>query len=210
MGFGVARLVCVAGLLAVMPALGSAPAAAQELPVLPDVDQVPVSMSVRYYDVDGRRVSDAVDAMRFAGPIGYEAATRTWGSYHMEHELTSEGCALRMVEIPLEVEIIYPNWTGYDRARRSDRDRWDARMRVLTIHENVHAVIAFLGMIETYNDVVREGPQPDCDALTARVRSKVDAANDRLGVWQQDYDRVTDHGADQGDFDLEAFMAERL
>ncbi len=38
----------------------------------------------------------------------------------------------------------------------------------------------------------------------------VDAANDRLRGWQRDYDRVTDHGIDQVDFDLQAFMAERL
>ncbi|WP_417486726.1 DUF922 domain-containing protein [Maricaulis sp.] len=210
MAFSLSKTWRLVSLLAVMTLFGPSPAGAQELPQLPQIDQVPVSMSVRYYDVDGRRVSDAVEAMRFAGPIGYEAETRTWGSYYMEYEQTSQGCALSVLEIPLEVEILYPNWTGYDRARRSDRDRWDARMHVLTVHENVHALIALLGMVETYNDVVQEGPQPDCGALQDRVRSMVDAANDRLNVWQRDYDRVTNHGADQVDFDLQAFMAERL
>ncbi|MAC89434.1 MAG: hypothetical protein CMF73_08925 [Maricaulis sp.] len=210
MGRGLARIRFVAGLLALLPAFGLSVAAAQELPELPQVDQVPVNMSVRYYDVDGRRVSDAVEAMRFAGPLGYEAETRTSGSYYMQYELTPRGCSLTLLEIPLEVEILYPNWTGYDRARRSDRERWDARMHVLTVHENVHALIAFLGMIETYNEVIQDGPQPDCEALQERVRSMVDAANDRLRGWQRDYDRVTDHGIDQVDFDLQAFMAERL
>lgn len=183
---------------------------AQGLPELPEVEQVPLSMSVSYYDIDGRRYRDALEAMEFAGPIGYEAETRTFFSYYFETAQSADGCGLRYLELPLTVEILYPNWTGYDRARRSEREAWDNRMHVLTVHENVHAVIAFLGTVETYNDVVQIGMQPDCDELETRVREMTERANNRLQTWQREYDAVTEHGVEQHGFDLQTFMSERL
>ncbi len=190
--------------------LGAFYAGAQELPELPDVPQVPVSMSVTYYEIEGRRYRDAVSAMRTAGPIGYEAETRTWFRFYYEVSQASNGCSITFLELPLDVEILYPRWNGYDRSRRSERERWDGHMHVLTVHENVHALIAFLGAIETYNDIVRMGPQADCEVLRSTVSATVDTANARIQTWQRDYDRVTDHGVEQVDFDLNAFMSERL
>lgn len=167
-------------------------------------------MSVRYYDVEGRRYRDVIEAMRFAGPIGYEAETLTFFTYYFEFDQTSEGCGLGYIEFPLTVEIRYPNWVDYERARRSERRAWDNRMHVLRVHENVHALIAFMGAVETYNDVVGIGIQPDCTMLEARVRDMTERANDRLQQWQRDYDTETNHGREQHDFDLQVFMGERL
>ena len=177
---------------------------------LPEVEHVPVEVSFTYYDVDGRRYRDAVEAMRFAGPLGYEAETQASFRYYFETVETSQGCGLSYLEFPLTVEIQYPNWTDYERARRSDRQAWDRRMHVLSVHENVHALIAFLGTIETYNDMIRVGIQPDCATLDTRLRDATEQANERLQTWQRDYDSVTQHGREQQGFDLQVFMGERL
>ena len=185
-------------------------ASAQDLPDLPEVGQVPLTLSVVYYTVEGRRYDDAVDAMDEAGPNGYQAETRSQFTYDMRYQPTARGCAITHLDLPLDVEILYPQWTGYDRARRRDREAWDRHMDVLTVHENIHAVIAFLGTIEMYNALVQVGPQTDCETLDDLVRTRTREANARLQQWQQDYDRVTNHGEDQHGFDLHAFMGERL
>jgi predicted secreted Zn-dependent protease len=177
---------------------------------LPEVEHVPVEISVTYYDVEGRRYRDVVEAMRFTGPLGYDAETHSSFSYYFETARTSEGCGLSYLEFPLTVEIQYPNWTDYERARRSDREAWDRRMHVLSVHENIHALIAFLGTVETYNDMIRVGTQPDCSTLESRLRDATEQANERLQTWQRDYDSVTEHGQEQQGFDLQAFMSERL
>lgn len=186
------------------------PSIAQELPTLPEVDQVPVTMSVEFYDVDGRSYRSAVRRMREVGPSGYDAVTQTYLNSYFELEYRDGQCAVSFAEVPLEIVILYPNWTRYERSGRSDRANWDTHMDVLTVHENIHAVIAFLGAIETYNSIVRANDPGDCQTLQDRLRSVTRAANEQIQRWQREYDDLTDHGREQHVFDLDAFMEERL
>ncbi len=199
--------ILVAGLLA---GLSGAISLAQDAPELPRVEQVPLTIAIEHYDVEGRRYRDAVSRIRQVGPMGYDAVTHSAISYYFETSRGPDGCSLRYLELPLDVRILYPRWTGYERARRAERDAWDRHIHVLTVHENIHALIAFLGTIEAYNSLIQTAAEPDCDALQALLRARTDEANDRVRQWQRDFDRVTDHGMEQDGFDLQAFMAERL
>lgn len=200
------RILLAVGLWTLM----TVPVRAQELPRLPEVEEVPVIMSVRFYDVEGRRYRHAVEALRYAGPQGYDAVTNTMLRTYYEFSPSEQGCALRVLELPLEVEILYPRWLGYDNAPRADRESWDRRMHVLTVHENLHALIAFLGAISAYNDLASVGARDNCERLEAILRETVDTTNDRISRWQRDYDRVTRHDMEQPGFDFNAFMDERL
>jgi predicted secreted Zn-dependent protease len=205
MGRGLRTLLPVIAVWLATPSVWS-----QDPPDLPHVEQVPMTISIRHYDVDGRRYSDVVEAMEHAGPVGFEAVTRSSMSFYYETATTPEGCRLTHLELPLDVEILYPRWISYEDARRSERQAWDRHMDVLSVHENVHAVISLLGTVETYNALVRVGLQPTCSDLHDLLETRTDEANDELRQWQRDYDRVTRHGRDQHEFDLQAFMQERL
>ncbi|MED5548139.1 MAG: DUF922 domain-containing protein [Pseudomonadota bacterium] len=180
---------------------------AQEPPDLPYIPQVPTTVSITHYPVSGRNLRDVLDDTRFSGPIGYEAEIQYSPNPFFMYEPGPNGCVLTHLEIALDITIRYPEWTDYDRARRSERQRWDARMQVLAVHENVHAVIALYGTSLAFNHAAETPPAADCDTLRELLDARLETGFSRLSDWQRAYDDETNHGELQHEFDFQAFIA---
>lgn len=180
--------------------------ARQSAPEFPHVEQVPVRIALQYYDVQGRSSRALEESIRYNGPIGFDAETQANISSYWQYEPLGQRCHLTILEIPLDVTIRYPHWVDLDRASRQMRTSWERRMTVLEVHENGHALLAFSAALDLYNELAVLGRDLDCDSFNHDLEARTDAAMDALRRRHREYDRITEHGTRQNDYDWTAII----
>jgi predicted secreted Zn-dependent protease len=189
--------------------VGAASALAQEPPELPEIEQVPVSVELTFYDVEGRSQRALDSNLRLRGPLGYDADTHYELSWFFEFWDDDDGCAVTFIEVPLHIRIRYPNWLNRGRASRRMRQAWDRRMHALEVHENGHSLIAYSGALEAYNAAVQFPGAATCEALQDGLSAVFDDAVDVISHQQREYDRITDHGLRQADYDWTPILGQQ-
>lgn len=196
-----ARTASVLAVCMLVALLGGPAQARQSAPDFPRMDQVPVRIDLEFYDVEGRSSRALEESIRYAGPIGFDAATRANMSAYWEYQRVGQRCQLTVLEVPLEVTIRYPRWVDLDRASRQMRTSWERRMVVLEVHENGHAILAFATALDLYNELALFGQDLDCNSVNESMQVLSDAAMATLRIRQREYDRITEHGERQNDYD---------
>jgi len=173
----------------------------QELPQLPDLEEIPVSQELVFYDVEGRTQRALNQNLRLNGPLGYDAETRYEISTYYEFTQSDSECRLTYLEVPLHITITYPNWVDVDRASRRRRVAWERRVEVLQVHENGHALLAWVGATELRNSVIQQGEAENCETLSSQINSAQEEAHEHMRAKQREYDRITSHGVEQSAYD---------
>tara|TARA_R110002073_G_scaffold38717_1_gene110812 strand:- start:2986 stop:3615 length:630 start_codon:yes stop_codon:yes gene_type:complete len=186
---------------ALMACLSGPASARQTAPEFPYVEQVPVRVNLVFYDVEGGTSRALEESIRFSGPIGYDAETQVSMSTFWHYEFVGQRCHVATVDISLDITIRYPNWTGFERASRQRRARWERRIAGLEVHENGHAALAFAGALDLHNELILYGQDVDCDSFEDGMQAIADAAQTALRRRHREYDRITQHGVRQNAYD---------
>lgn len=194
----------LAGLALAIPGLAGMPSIASAQmspPDLPDIPQIGTRVDLRYYDVTGRTARDLEQSLATTGPPAFEAVTDYYiePSYVFQH--TESGCELSSLDVLVDIVITYPRWLDHDRAPRRLRRHWEIRMARLEIHENGHAVLAFMGAVDVYNAMIIHSTAPTCEILQTRLDASFEEAFSQVRSEQLRYDRITQHGLIQEEFD---------
>lgn len=192
-----------AGLLA-----GAAADARQELPDLPAFDQIPVTVQLDFYEVEGRSRRELEISLRDSGPVGMDAETHYLIAPGFSYEQTETGCEMFGFNVSIDITITYPRFVRYDSASRSMRRDWDERLDVLEDHENGHARLAVLGAYRMREAVRAIPTDQSCEDFSAQAQATIRSHQRDIAGLQRSYDRATNHGRQQASYDWAPVMEE--
>lgn len=196
------RVFSVISLVAFAIALASPAAAAlQSPPDLPNIDEIGTRVDLRFYEVTGRNSRDLERSLATTGPPAFEAVTDYFVEPSFAYQETDTGCELSSLDVLVDIVITYPRWVDRERAPRRLQRHWEIRMARLEIHENGHAVLAFMGAVDVYNAMIIHSSAPTCEMLRSRLDASFNEAFSQMRSEQLRYDRVTEHGRVQEEFD---------
>lgn len=184
-----------------MSATAMSALALQSPPDLPNIPEVGSRVDLRFYEVTGRNARDLEQSLATTGPPAFEAVTDYFVEPSFVFQESGGGCQLTSLEVLVDIVITYPRWVDRDRAPRRLQRHWETRMARLEIHENGHAVLAFMGAVDVYNAMVLNSSASTCDELSARLNTSFEEAFSALRSEQLRYDRITEHGRIQEEFD---------
>ena len=176
-------------------------AALQSPPDLPNIDEIGTRVDLRFYDVTGRNARDLERSLATTGPPAFEAVTDYFVEPSFAYQETESGCELSSLDVLVDIVITYPRWVDRERAPRRLQRHWETRMARLEIHENGHAVLAFMGAVDVYNAMVIHSTAPTCEILASRLNASFEEAFSQMRSEQLRYDRITEHGRIQEEFD---------
>lgn len=153
------------------------------------------------YVVEGTSIDEVAASLHRRGPElnGQRFFGLTEWTIGAEYRFVQENgrCRIDRPHVRAEITVTLPEWTGRNRARAEDRDRWNRFIESLTEHEDGHRLLA-----EEAAEVVLAELQTvtgsDCtrtnEIAAQRVRQVLTDYNRRNEV----YDEMTRHGLDQG------------
>ena len=157
-----------------------------------------------YYPVHGLNRNDLraeLDAALARRGIDGGMAGRTEQELTTRYELAplpSGGCRLAGLEVTLHVTITLPRWEPDGEPVRGLRDRWNAMVAALTLHEEGHRDIAVDTARRLYSDLRALDTGRDCQALNRDAQRALFSARLRHGVRDRAYEHRTRHGIAQG------------
>lgn len=178
-------------------ALLSSPATAAE-PRRPPIFAGMPNIVFEYYEVSGRNAREIMASLRAKAmrrPDGQTAMGLTvWRySFHWGDRIDNKGCRIADARTDISITVTLPRYADPDALAYADRAWWYRYQDSIERHEAGHARIAF----EHANDFTSAATGKSCDDARAIGTSVMK----RVVDVQNDYDRVTKHGQDQGAVD---------
>ncbi|MHB8845735.1 MAG: DUF922 domain-containing protein [Nitrospirota bacterium] len=128
----------------------------------------------------------------------YDSITRWRATWDYGYERTARMCRPDSFRANIEITIRYPKWTPADDAPSPLREKWDAYLDSLAVHETGHRDMA-VEAVEDLTRAIADMPAvPTCADLDRKIRCLCRERMQKLNEFAKDYDRVTRHGFAQG------------
>lgn len=176
------------------PDLSAYPEASQRLraaaPGVAEMDNV----TLLGYEVRGRNARAVRASINEGKPADLSGARHdavTYWNYRWQFPRTNGRCDPAGTAVTYAVTLVLPDLATLDQMSRNDREKWNTYFAALVLHESNHARIAAAGA-EGVRQAMRAAP--DCESAQAVGL----AENRRVGAASAEYDRLTNHGRNEG------------
>jgi predicted secreted Zn-dependent protease len=176
------------------PDLSAYPEASPRLfaaaPAVADFENV----TLRGYEVRGRNaraVRASINDGRPADLGGARHDAVTYWNYRWQFSGTNGRCDPASTVVTYTVTLVLPDLVTLDQMNRNDREKWNTYFAALVLHETNHVRIAEAGA-QGVRQAMRAAP--DCESAQAVGL----AENQRVGAASAEYDRLTNHGRNEG------------
>lgn len=188
---GKAQALLVAALLWISGAPESAWAAPQ------------ITQSYEYYEIHGADETALRRQMDRFGPRGcrggnYDAFTRWVVNWSYNYLPIPGQCQPFAFEVKADIVTFLPKWLDYTEGPDPLRQKWLPYITALKAHEDQHRELAVAAAAEVEAHIRDIGPQGSCEALADRVQAMGNRVVNLYRGREQDFDRRTGHGADEG------------
>jgi predicted secreted Zn-dependent protease len=162
-----------------------------------------VSQETLYYQVEGKSPAEIRSSLETRGPIGkggrrFHASTNwnvEWGYRWIE---SGWRCQFSTPDITLKVSMLLPKLSNISDYPNSIQQQWGQYYNALLDHEEQHVDFALRAASELeaeLNELVGWHP---CDRLEQRVAEQAENVLDKYLKQEQEFDRISDHGARDG------------
>lgn len=105
---------------------------------------------------------------------------------------------MKKVHMKVDITIILPKWTDYNKVSREWKQAWDRFYEALVAHENKHKEFTIRAAEEIEAAIARLEVNGGCEQLKTRAESIYLDGLKRLRKIQIQFDKDTDHGATEG------------
>lgn len=162
-----------------------------------------VTETQEYYEVTGQDEKELRKQMSRNGSSWsdgnrYDSITRWRVTWDYGYERTARACSPDSFRANIEIAIRYPKWIPADDAPSPLREKWDAYLTSLTVHETGHRDMA-VEAVEDLTRAIAEMPAaPTCAELDRKIRCLCRERMQKLNEDAKDYDSATRHGSAQG------------
>jgi len=163
---------------------------------LAEADVEVVETQFTWFPVSGLTVRDLYASKEANGPFNDIAEGRVWGQtgwwlrWKFAHDVASPGCRIGGFTVSVHSRQWLPRWTQYAVAPAGMREKWDAFLKGLRVHEDGHKANG----IKAGNDLARRlrgmKPYPDCDSLNADIVRIGERITSEYSLVDRAFDRV--------------------
>ncbi len=151
-----------------------------------------------YYDIRGEAMAELRAEIARLGPGEFAAYVKPTVNASYQFRYTSSECWLTSSRVDVEVTYLMPRWVGPPGPSEELREAWRHYWLALKRHEDGHKR-NWLRAGTAIQDALRVLPaEATCEALRKLADAAVKRLIERHRRHDEDYDRRTDHGRNQG------------
>lgn len=113
--------------------------------------RVIVKEKTKFYKINGKNGQQIAASIDKRGPKangGMHAVASVEWSFELKNPkfaIVGNQCKITDVDVHVLLNYVYPKWTGYKRASKKLRERWDKFIKLVEQHEGKHAKIILAG-----------------------------------------------------------------
>lgn len=177
----------------VLASMAAVPAAGEPL----------VRMHTSYYYIDGPSATVLAAQLDQNGPVGtggshFAGRTRWDIQWKFRHELKGTACSMKDVAVAVSVAQTMPRWRGEDKGAAGLKTLWTKFIDSLKRHEDGHKEHGLKAGKEIEAAVLAVKPAGNCEALELAANTAAQTIVMKYQALDEEYDRKTDHGRNQG------------
>lgn len=157
-----------------------------------------------YYPITGSTAPELRSQMNRLGPIDpatgsrFDAYTRWSVRWYYHYQNQDSRCQFTSAEVKTTVTITLPQWNPPPQASTHLRDRWQAYINALALHENGHQQHGVKASAEILQALWQTPPTASCQDLQRAANQAAEKIIQKYNQEDISYDRRTKHGATQG------------
>jgi len=156
----------------------------------------------RTYEVPGTNVEEIdrnLDALRVnAGHGDFNAQTKWDLRWSMRYKQEGPVCSLTAVTLEYYAVVTLPALVDEASLAPADLERWYRFVDAIEAHEMAHVEREIAGAERLRQSLISLSPQPDCQAMAARVSEMGEQAKELIRRGDEAFDAETEHGAREG------------
>lgn len=178
------------------------PAPSAPAPAPAPASRIAIASREQYYDIDGSSAGALRDQIQRLGPKDESGkaldALTVWELEWTYHEVgDATGCALRDVQVTLNVTVTLPRWKPPPTAPARLSDSWRTYLEHVKVHETGHRTIAQRYARELFTALsgLRAATCAELDGVVSRRAEEIVAEG---RARNRAYDVDTQHGQTQG------------
>ena len=180
-------------ILFVLAVLISVPAAGEPL----------VRLHTSFYYIDGTSATVLAGQLDQHGPAGsdgkrYPARTRWDIQWKFKHEQKGTVCSMTDVAIAVGVAQTMPKWRGEEKGATGLKALWTKFAEALQRHEDGHKEHGMKAAKEIEAAVLAVKPASNCEDLELAANTAAQTVVMKYQALDEEYERKTDHGRNQG------------
>ena len=157
-----------------------------------------ISVETRYYPVQGSDLRTLHDSMQRNGPGGRYLAQTEWNIEWNYRWLESNGmCRLTSTHVDVAISMLMPRPEQADLFSSGLRQSWQSFYDALLRHEEHHRDYGIMAARELDDALASFTPRP-CHGFQNELSSLARDIVARYERLEKEYDRVTDHGINEG------------
>jgi predicted secreted Zn-dependent protease len=160
-----------------------------------------ITETVSRYSISGLNPDELRAAMDNSGPtVGngrYNASTEYFVKWDSDYEQNAAGCKITSARVSVNANYTFPEWQDYANSSIVRQNDWDKFISMLKQHERGHAAHGVQAAREVEAMLARLPMMTDCTQLEKTAKEKTDIIISKYKVIDADYDRITNHGANQ-------------
>jgi len=164
----------------------------------PRVRETYVTYNVHGTSIPELRAGLSRNGVRMNNGDIYDALTSWNVKWEYDYDRSLDGCSVDDFRTVVDVTIRYPRWVSNDNAPAPLADAWDAYLRNLIQHEQVHRDIAVAAADRLIRAATALPLATTCADLDRAVNALGRSFMKQLTLDQQAYDAETNHGVMQG------------
>ncbi|HEX7953263.1 MAG TPA: DUF922 domain-containing protein [Burkholderiales bacterium] len=170
---------------------------------LPVAGEPLVRLQTSYYYIDGPSATVLAAQLDQMGPAGsggvrYAGRTRWDIDWKFRHEQKGTVCSMTQVAVAVGIAQTMPKWRGESKGAPALKALWSRFIGALQRHENGHKEHGLQAGREIEAAVLATRPASNCEDLAASANAAAQAIIDKYKRLDEEYDRTTNHGRDQG------------
>lgn len=128
----------------------------------------------------------------------YDSVTRWRVTWDYGYDKTPQSCSPDSFRANIDIAIRYPKWNRNDDAWSPLRDKWDAYLASLAVHETGHRDMAVEAVRDLTRTIADMPAAPSCAELDRKIKCLCHERMQKLNDDAKDYDAATRHGLAQG------------
>jgi predicted secreted Zn-dependent protease len=160
-------------------------------------------MHTSYYYIDGPSAAVLAAQLDQTGPVGsdgkhYAGRTRWDIQWKFRHQQQGITCSLKDVAVAVGIAQTLPKWRGEDKGAPGLKAHWSRFIDALQRHEEGHKEHGLKAGRQIEAAVLAVKPASNCEDLEAAANAAAQAIVAKFQALDEEYDRKTDHGRNQG------------
>ena len=173
------------------------------IPIVPAAAEPLVRMHTSYYYIDGPSATLLAAQLDQNGPVGsdgnhYAGRTRWDIQWKFRRQQQGATCSMKDAVVAVGIAQTLPRWRGEDKGAAALKARWTKFVEALQRHEDGHKEHGLKAARQIEVAVLAVKPASNCEDLGAAANAAADAIVAKYQALDEDYDRNTDHGRNQG------------